>query len=59
MPAFRFGVQAFSMHTISLYTCLFVCVQESGILLVYQMLMLPDVLLMGCYSDICPVDVLH
>ena len=47
------------MHTISLYICLFVCFQESGILWVHQMTMLPGALLMGFYSHICPVDVLH
>ena len=47
------------MHTISLYICLSVCFQESGILRIHQMTMLPDALLMGFYSHICPVDVLH
>ena len=45
------------MHTISLYICLFVCFQKSGILWVHQMTMLPGALLMGFYSHICPVAV--
>lgn len=56
MPAFPFEVRAFFYAPISLYICLFVCFQESGILWVHQMTMLPGALLMGFYSHICPVD---